>query len=184
MSSSNLVQTIAHASLLPAGWHSAMDPMTGRIYFSNPSTGQSSWESPVLVAPKWSSSGFLDTSSSSAFVDTSVPVSPVLEGYNIVTTSPVHDCSIGATTATTTTESHKEIRERIRQRLLQLDTEKCCWSDDKIEMALVRLDCVKAVAFHQSSEDEILNTCLKEGNSTTKRTAARRRERRQQNRHY
>jgi len=161
-----------------------MDPMTGRIDYSNPSTGQSSWEIPEVV-PQWSSSGFLDTSSSlslsSGFVDTSVPVpvSPV-----------VGTLSSGASTTSTitTTKSHKEIRKRIRQRLLvELETSRQHGSD-KIELALVRLDCVKAVAFHQSSEEEILHKCLKEGNSATKQTAARRRERRrkqqQPNVHY
>jgi hypothetical protein len=37
---------------LPPGWLAVTDPVSNRIYFANPSTGQTSWEPPVsLPAP-------------------------------------------------------------------------------------------------------------------------------------
>lgn len=35
------------AILLPPGWITATDPVSGRIYYANPSTGQTSWEPPM-----------------------------------------------------------------------------------------------------------------------------------------
>jgi len=34
---------------LPPGWITATDPVSGRIYYANPTTGQTSWEPPVPV---------------------------------------------------------------------------------------------------------------------------------------
>ena len=36
---------------LPPGWLAVSDPVSGRVYFANPSTGQTSWEVPVHLPP-------------------------------------------------------------------------------------------------------------------------------------
>lgn len=35
---------------LPPGWLAVTDPVSNRVYFANPSTGQTSWEPPVPVS--------------------------------------------------------------------------------------------------------------------------------------
>ena len=37
--------------LLPPGWMSVIDPASGRTYYANPTTGQTSWEPPSLSLP-------------------------------------------------------------------------------------------------------------------------------------
>jgi hypothetical protein len=36
---------------LPPGWVAATDPVSGHIYFANPSTGETSWEPPAPPQP-------------------------------------------------------------------------------------------------------------------------------------
>ena len=37
--------------MLPPGWITASDPISGRIYYANASTGETSWEAPILSPP-------------------------------------------------------------------------------------------------------------------------------------
>lgn len=37
--------------LLPPGWMAVTDPVSGRVYFANPTTGQTSWEPPRVAPP-------------------------------------------------------------------------------------------------------------------------------------
>jgi hypothetical protein len=37
------------APTLPPGWMAVNDPVSGRVYFANPTTGQTSWEPPSMV---------------------------------------------------------------------------------------------------------------------------------------
>lgn len=36
---------------LPPGWMAVTDPVSGRVYYANPTTGQTSWEPPMLAPP-------------------------------------------------------------------------------------------------------------------------------------
>mmetsp|Transcript_27724 Transcript_27724/g.50228 ORF Transcript_27724/g.50228 Transcript_27724/m.50228 type:complete len:118 (+) Transcript_27724:165-518(+) len=36
---------------LPPGWVSANDPVSGRVYFANPTTRETSWEPPIMIPP-------------------------------------------------------------------------------------------------------------------------------------
>lgn len=36
---------------LPPGWMSVIDPISGKVYYANPTTGQTSWEPPSLLLP-------------------------------------------------------------------------------------------------------------------------------------
>ena len=36
---------------LPPGWITATDPISGNLYYANPSTGQTSWQPPVMIIP-------------------------------------------------------------------------------------------------------------------------------------
>lgn len=47
-----IVFTMDSNIILPAGWLTATDPVSGSIYYANPSTGQTSWEPPVSFVPK------------------------------------------------------------------------------------------------------------------------------------
>ena len=41
------VAAVADGDLLPPGWISVIDPNSGKIYFANPATGESSWTIPT-----------------------------------------------------------------------------------------------------------------------------------------
>lgn len=81
--------------VLPPGWMSVIDPISGKTYYANPSTGQTSWDPPKLPPPPPPPSQPLQLPPPLSTVNPNVSIN--LQGL-----ASVQNSSLGANTAATT----------------------------------------------------------------------------------